>query len=60
MRKYEDLASATLKISEEINPKIKEYIPKTAKEFIEKIEEVTNVPVKYISTGPDIEDTIER
>lgn len=30
-----------------------------AKRFIERIEEETGVPVTIISTGPDVEDTID-
>lgn len=65
MRNYEDLALAKLKIIEneiekETIKKVREYMPETAKEFIEKIEQETKVPVKYISTGAEIEDTIER
>jgi len=37
-----------------------EDLPDNAKKFIEKIEEETKVPVKYISTGREIKDTIER
>ena len=35
-------------------------VPKAAKRYIERIEEVTGIPVKYIGVGPDNEDLIIR
>lgn len=37
-----------------------EELPSAAKKYIEFIEEVTGIPVKYIGVGPDNEDLIER
>ncbi len=45
----------------EMKGKTKEQdIPRDAYEFIEKIEDVAKVPVKFISTGPSSEDLIVR
>lgn len=35
-------------------------IPEAAKKYIERLEEITGVPVKYIGVGPDNEDLIVR
>lgn len=35
-------------------------LPELAKKYIERIEEVTGIPVKYIGVGPDNEDLIVR
>jgi len=37
-----------------------EKLDKDAKLFIKKIEDFTGIPVKYIGTGPDLQDTITR
>ncbi len=37
-----------------------EELPEAAKRYIERIEEVTGCPVKYIGVGPDNEDLIVR
>ena len=41
---------------------IREYskLPKSIKEFIEKIEDYLKIPVSIISTGPEVEHTIHR
>lgn len=46
----------------EITPEMTTYdsLPEMAKKYIEKIEEITGVPVKYIGTGPRNEDIIVR
>jgi adenylosuccinate synthase len=35
-------------------------LPGTAKEYVEKIEELVGVPIKYISVGPEREQLIFR
>lgn len=37
-----------------------ERLPVEAKQFIERIEDETNVPVSLIGTGPDALDLIDR
>ena len=44
--------SKGLRVYEELN--------QDAKSFIKKIEDSTGIPVKYIGTGPDLQDTIIR
>ena len=41
---------------------IKKYdeLPKEAKEYVERVEEVTKTPVSFIRTGPDRDDIIVR
>jgi len=37
----------------------REDLPKEAKKYLDRIEEVTGVPIKFIGTGPDREDIIK-
>lgn len=41
---------------------IKKYedLPKNARKYIERIEKIVGVPIKYVSTGPERESTIKR
>lgn len=52
----------TLKGGWNIDSSIREYdqLPEKAKTFIQKIEDETGIPVKFIGVGPDNEDLIVR